>query len=169
MTKGFEAFGTSELVIKPTVSAGSMDTFRLSADSESQVVDQITQTFDGRTCMVQPFLTSVQSEGEYSLFYFGGEFSHAIKKVPATGDFRSQEEFGSHLTQIALPDELVETMAKIFAYIGDKPLYLRADFVQHENELSLIEVELIEPSLYFQLAPESAAFFADKFVQMVAS
>ena len=93
---GFQnELGTDEIVVKPVVGANGQDAFRVSPGDTRNRLDDIAALFSGRDCMIQPFMPNIISEGEYSLFFFGGEYSHAILKTPAKHEFRSQEEHGS--------------------------------------------------------------------------
>ena len=91
------AFG-DQLVVKPLVSAAADDTFRLGPD------DPIPASVRGKRMLVQPFMPSIASSGEYSLMLFGGAFSHAIVKRPKAGDFRVQPHLGGSETPCAPPD-----------------------------------------------------------------
>jgi glutathione synthase/RimK-type ligase-like ATP-grasp enzyme len=149
-----------ELIVKPTVSATAQDTFRL-----RKYDPQLGSVFRTRAFMVQPFITAIVDEGEYSLFYFDGRFSHAIVKKPKKGDFRVQEEHGGIISKIE-PDIRMRSAAdSIAARITPTPLYSRIDLVRdRDNEFALMEMELIEPALYFRMDPPSARRFADAFV-----
>ena len=103
----------------------------------------------------------MRSEGEYSLFFFGGEYSHAILKKPKPGDFRTQEEHGADILSIEAPAALVETARHVLGVVSPQPVYVRADFVRGAGgRFLLMELELIEPALYFRTDPGSAARFA---------
>ena len=110
--------------------------------------------------MAQPFMASVVDEGEYSLFYFDGAYSHAIVKRPGDGDFRVQEEHGGRLEAVVPEHALLEAGAGALAKLPGQALYARLDFVRDGDEFALMEAELIEPSLYFQLDKESPERFA---------
>lgn len=87
----------AEFVCKPLVSAGADDTYRMhsgSADFDAQCVTVAARYADARGWMAQAFLSTIEVEGEYSLMYFDGIFSHAVQKVPKSGDFRVQTVFG---------------------------------------------------------------------------
>lgn len=148
-------FGADELIIKPTVSATAQDTFRTKSFDQD-----VAGVFDGRSFMVQPFVNSVVHEGEYSLFFFNGIFSHAILKTPTPGDFRVQEEHGGIITAITPENSLLEAAAMITVLIKPLPLYARIDLVRHNNRWSVMELELIEPALYFRMNPDSPKMFA---------
>ncbi|MEM1056411.1 MAG: hypothetical protein AAGI52_12890 [Bacteroidota bacterium] len=158
------------LVIKPTIGAGADDTFRLGTEAGTPADARALAAFADRPYMAQPFIQSVVDWGEASLFYFGGSYSHAIQKTPASGDFRVQEEFGSHLQTIepdsALREATDRALETAVALTGSTFLYARPDLVRlADGTWALMELELVEPSLYFPLAPGSAARFADAFVR----
>ena len=110
--------------------------------------------------MVQPFVQAVVDEGEYSLFYFAGVLSHSILKTPKSGDFRVQEEHGGQLNSITPCNELLAAAKKALQTIPEKLLYARIDLVKHENKFKVMEIELIEPSLYFNYDDKAANNFA---------
>ena len=159
----FSEFNCSEIVIKPCVSANSDDTFRLSQQSLEDKRDEFSKLFEHRSQMYQPFITSVVEKGEYSLFYFGGEFSHAILKTPKPGDFRVQEEHGGSLLRIEPTKEMRETADFIASVIDPEPLYARIDLVSMGDKWALMEVELIEPSLYLNLDSTAASRFVEAY------
>jgi glutathione synthase/RimK-type ligase-like ATP-grasp enzyme len=155
----FARFNTEEVVIKPTLSANADDTFRVSSTNIDDVMPLLLTTFAARRYMIQPFLSSVVEEGEYSLFYFGGCYSHAILKVPQQGDFRVQEEHGGQLLAVEASSAQQEIAQRALEAMPAHALYARVDLVRHENEWAIMELELIEPSLYFNLDTSSPARF----------
>ncbi len=162
----FAYFDTQEIIIKPLISANSDNTFRLDHTNLMAQAGPVSNIFSTTPCVIQPFLDSVINEGEYSLFYFNGEYSHTIRKVPKSGDFRVQEEHGGELITV-IPDELqLSAAAKVLAALPEKSLYARVDLIrnpraQKEDIWQLMEVELIEPSLYFNMDEASP----ERFVQ----
>lgn len=152
------AFETDRLIVKPTVSATAQDTFPMGEFDE-----RIAAVFDGRSFMVQPFVPAVVSEGEYSLFYFNGLYSHTILKTPKHGDFRVQEEHGGIITAVEPDTGMLRTAGRIASKIEPSPLYARIDLVRHGAEWLLMELELIEPALYFRMDPRSPILFAREF------
>lgn len=161
----FEEFDTSEIIIKPTVSANADDTFRLSTTASGKELQELENIFRNRPFMVQPFLNAICTEGEFSLFYFGGHYSHTILKTPAQGDFRVQEEHGGTLAALEPEPELLKMSKTTIQALPQTPLYARVDFVRNNtnNRFNLIELELIEPSLYFNMDPDSPNRFAQIF------
>lgn len=149
--------GTDELIIKPTVSATAEHTYR-----SREFDDGLTDVFAKRPFMVQPFLPNVVAEGEYSLFYFAGEYSHTILKAPKSEDFRVQEEHGGIITAVEPSTELCEAGRRAFDLIQPPPLYARVDLVRDEaDKFVLMELELIEPALYLRMNAEAPKRFAD--------
>lgn len=162
----FEHFGAQEMVFKPVVSASAQDTFRVARGASDVQFKQLAVTFRARQCMAQPLMQSIIQEGEFSLFYFSGRYSHCIVKAPADGDFRVQEELGGILTPAAVEPALAAQANAVLQSLHPEPLYARIDFVRNLNPtptdepFMLMEVELIEPSLYFRLCPDGAKRFA---------
>ena len=157
----FSDHGTRELIVKPAISAGADDTFRVPRGESAAFVAANSARFAARECLVQPFLTNIISEGEYSLFFFAGDLSHCILKTPQREDFRVQEEHGGQLRLIEDPEAgLLAAGRGTLAAIDAELLYARLDYVREGDRFLLMEAELIEPSLYFNLDPASAQRFA---------
>lgn len=162
----FPELGSDRVVVKPTVGANAMDTFVLSNPVDSDLLKDLRRTFTGRAFFVQPYIEAIETEGEYSLFFFGGTYSHAIQKIPKTGDFRVQEEHGAQITAVRPTDELLETAKSLFGIIEPRPAYGRGDWVRGpDGRFLLMELELIEPSLYLRTDSGAAARFARAFDQ----
>ena len=157
----FDRYRTDRIVVKPVVGANADHIFVLHGHPQAAVLDALQETYRQRAFFVQPFVDSVQSEGEYSLFYFGGEYSHAILKKPKQGDFRTQEEHGADILSVKAPAALVESAGSVLGVVSPQPVYVRADFVRGNGDrFLLMELELIEPALYFRTDPGSAGRFA---------
>ncbi len=165
-----QRFGSDDVIVKPVVGANADDTFWLTADAQPELLSEAMRTFSSRRLMAQPFIHSVLQEGEYSLFYFGGEFSHSIVKVPKQGDFRVQEEHGGLISSCSVDQDLLTAGQIAVDAIGQRLLYARVDLVRLScGTLALMELELIEPSLYFANDPQSPGRFARAFEQMLGS
>jgi hypothetical protein len=157
----FDELGTDEIVLKPVVSASAFDTVRLHRGSGD--LDAAAALFAGREVMAQPFLASIVEEGEYSLFYFDGELSHTILKSPKEEDFRVQEEHGGFIRAADPPPPLPDLGRRIMDALPVQPLYARVDLVRSGPGFVLMELELVEPSLYFRIVPGTAERFARAF------
>ena len=163
----FNSSGESHLVAKPLIGANADDTFVLSSDDNSSWSNAV-DVLGNRELMLQPFLKSISEEGEYSLFYFGGHFSHAIVKRPAKGDFRVQEEHGGSFYSTAPANDILQLGKQTIDALEQTLLYARVDLVRLETgEPALMEMELIEPSLYFEECAESTTLFAEQFDRII--
>ena len=147
------AFGTDRLIAKPRVSASAWQTIRWSPGAGLD---------DGPTgpAMIQPFLPAIEREGEISLVFLDGRFSHAIEKRPKQGDFRVQPEWGANIApHDPAADELAAAKA-ILSHIDEPLLYARIDLVRGlDGAPVLMELELVEPDLYLQYDPAGGAAF----------
>ena len=149
-----ELLGGGELVIKPQISGGSHETIRLAPGA-------VLENGPTGPAMIQPFLPSVGGEGELSLLHFGGAFSHAVGKVARAGDFRVQPQFGSTIGPATPSDEAMDVAAAVFAALDETPVYARVDLIRHlDGSLRVMELEAIEPDLFFEHCPEAGARFA---------
>ncbi len=158
----FGELDADEIVIKPAISASAFHTYRLRPGDRWS--GEMEAAFAGREVMAQPFLRSIVEEGEYSLFYFGGELSHAVLKSPKEADFRVQEEHGGLIEPIEPPAFLAAMGQRIMESLPVPPLYARVDLVRLDSgRYALMELELIEPSLYFRTDAESPRKFARAF------
>jgi len=151
-----------EMVVKPVIGASARGAFRVSASTTHRDAAEIERWYADRALMAQPFARAIPVEGEFSLFYFNGEYSHAIRKRPKAADFRVQEEHGGTNVPVIATAELRALGSQVLASLDDTPLYARVDFVRANDttEYWLMELELIEPSLYLRMdegAPERFA------------
>ncbi|MDQ3246039.1 MAG: hypothetical protein M3Q52_03935 [Pseudomonadota bacterium] len=148
-------FASDWLVIKPPVSAGATGTFRIGPD------DPIPDESRGRAAIIQPLIRSIATAGEYSLILFDGEFSHAVVKRPAPGDFRVQPHFGGVTEPCAAPSGSVELAQAALAAAPAQATYARVDIIpDDEGVLKIMELELVEPALFLDHAPDGGAAFA---------
>lgn len=162
------ARGWTDAVVKPVVSAGAYRTHRVAlgrAGGQAALDEVLAHS----AAMVQPFLPEIVDEGEWSFVFLGGEFSHAVLKTPAHGDFRVQEEHGGRTVRRE-PAPALLAQARDALIAGPRPcLYARVDGVRRGGDLLVIELELIEPSLYFAHAPGAAKKLAEAIKERLAS
>ena len=147
-------FDSEWLVIKPPVSASASGTHRLGPN------DDLPGDSAHQPMIVQPLIEEISRTGEFSLMLFDGEFSHAVVKRPKSGDFRVQP----HLGGVTLPSKAppgAERLAKqALAAAPAKATYARVDIVpDDEGTLRIMELELIEPALFLDHAPDAGAAF----------
>jgi hypothetical protein len=161
----FNRLGAQELIVKPVISANADHTYRLPVDAPESLKTTLRNVFYDRPFMVQPFVPSVIEEGEFSLFYFSGDFSHAILKTPKADDFRVQEEHGGFIRGVQPSPELRRQADAAMLVLPAAPLYARVDFVRLPKEGNnehyvVMEFELIEPALYLRMDEGAAERFA---------
>lgn len=168
LADAFARWETDTIIVKPVIGTNATDTFVLSQDDWRSRVADLQSTFAGRSAMVQPFIANIRDEGEFSMFYIGGEFSHAIQKVPKAGDYRVQEEHGATIRPVAPEARLLAAANKIMGLVAPSPVYARADFVRGpDGRFLVMELELIEPSMYLRMDPEAPGRFARAFDRYV--
>lgn len=150
---------TETVVIKPSVSANSFRTQRSSWDELKLKSSDYWKLDNGAHWMLQPYCESVEQEGEMSLIYFGGKPSHAVRKVPVAGDFRVQDTYGGKAVEVPFSESFLSIGGKVHAALDWQPAYSRVDLVLRKGNWLLMELELVEPSLFFELDEESARRF----------
>jgi len=156
--------GWVEAVVKPAVDLGARNLLRIRAgeDEEQEALELVLARHDA---MVQPFLPSVETEGELSLIYIDGTYSHTVRKRPAPGDFRVQSIWGGTFEPAKPAPEHVEIAERALAQIAPTPLYARVDLVDDlQDHPCLIELELIEPNLYLTQHPPAVGVLAGAIV-----
>lgn len=150
-----DRFETSDLVVKPPVSASAAGTHRI------KIGEPIPEAVLGRRMMIQPFVRGVVTQGEYAIMLFDGEYSHAVVKRPKPGDFRVQEALGGVTLPATAPPGAVELAKQALAVAPAKAAYARVDIVPDDDGvLRIMELELIEPSLFLEHAPDGGEAFA---------
>lgn len=143
------------IVAKPAVSATA---FRTLVAPDAAAFAELVAESD---VLVQPFLDAIVDDGEWSLIFLGGRFSHAVLKRPKAGDFRVQNDFGGTAVVTEPDAALVDAAAGVLAAVEEPWLYARVDGVVVEGRFQLMELEMTEPSLFLELVPEAAGRFAD--------
>jgi glutathione synthase/RimK-type ligase-like ATP-grasp enzyme len=163
--RAFDTFDAAELVIKPQIGAGARDTIRVRRNVWSEM--DLPGAPQG-PAMLQPYLPAIETEGERSLFYFGGALAYAIHKRPAAGSWLANQEN----TAFAHAPPLAEDAALAARVIAAAPaglVYARVDIVTGNlGRPALIELEAIEPQLFLNLAPEGAGFFVRALAEALA-
>jgi glutathione synthase/RimK-type ligase-like ATP-grasp enzyme len=163
-----------EYVVKPAVSAGSKDTARYGPRDSDRSRRHVSELLaDGRTAMVQPYLGAVDEHGETALIYFGGEYSHAIRKgqmlrpgeLRATDGFYVEENIGARepdAAEVALADRILDSLR----WPRHELLYARVDLIPGpDGAPRLLELELTEPSLFLSFSADAAERLAERVVE----
>ncbi|MND82772.1 Cycloserine biosynthesis protein DcsG [compost metagenome] len=155
----FAATGAETLIVKPTVSGGAWRTLRVAA---GDLLDEALAGAPVGGAMIQPYLKAIETEGETSLLFFGGELSHVVEKRPgAAGEFRIQTQFGGRYQALArAPQGALDLAERTLAAINEDLLYARIDMTRDDaGDWVLMEAELIEPDFYLAAAPQAGARF----------
>ena len=161
LKKLFEDTGWKEAVLKPTVSGAARHTYRINRNS----YNDYEEIFKGLICnedfLFQEFIKNIISKGELSLIVIGGKYTHAVKKTAKKGDFRVQDDHGGKVEVYYASDKEIEFAEQCINLCLEMPLYARVDIAyDNNNELSLVELELIEPELWFRNNKKSAELLA---------
>ena len=149
-----------DVVVKPAVSATAYGTHRVRRAEAARIAWEMQQLPAATDFLVQPFLPEIEAAGEWSLVFFRGRFSHSVRKRPAGGDFRVQTEYGGSSVAERAPPAVVEAGAAVLRAVEGPWLYARVDGIETANGFLLMELEMLEPMLFFGIEPEAAARFA---------
>lgn len=145
----FEKFDTKELIIKPCISGGAMNTIRINSENYIEHIDQIKEWTSAEAYLVQPLKKEILTDGEWSFIFFNGKFSHQILKTAKDGEFRIQHFFGGKINTPENNETLILEAQKYIDQFAKDALYARVDGVWSNNQFELMELELIEPYLFF--------------------
>jgi glutathione synthase/RimK-type ligase-like ATP-grasp enzyme len=162
------AAAAGDIVVKPAVSAGSMDTARYSPADHVAALDHAHRLLDqGRAVLVQPYQDAVDRDGETALVYIDGVLTHGFRKGPilldpadpSKGALFVEEELSARQPtpeQAAVGNEVIRAIEDRFGRL----LYARVDLLPTPTGPIVLEVELVEPSLNHDFGPGSADRFA---------
>ena len=170
----FAQTGWSAGFVKPLVGATARGTMRFRADElglkEAQA--HLDELLGVCGVMVQPYLHSVETEGEYSAIVIDGDVTHMVRKVPIPGDYRVQDDFGASDFPYTFTSKEITTMESALDHVpyANELLYARFDYLRNDDgELLLNELELVEPSLFFRHCKEAAELFATVIVNAASN
>ncbi len=166
--KVFADTGWERAVVKPASGASGYSVELLQRATLGAQVAGLSDEARAAGVVVQEFLPEI-ADGELSLVYFDGAFSHAIRKRPPPGEFRSNSRYGPTRTAETPPFEVTQQGAACLATLPARPLYARVDGVVRDGVLIVIEVEVLEPALFMEFDPPSAERFAEATLRHLAS
>ncbi|HST69822.1 MAG TPA: hypothetical protein VLI94_09215 [Solirubrobacterales bacterium] len=160
------ARGWDEAVVKPVVDLGARNLQRVRRGEGSTALEEVLRRHDA---MVQPFLPSLEAQGETSLIFIAGDLSHAVRKRPAPGDFRVQSIWGGTTSRIEPEAPQIQLAEQALSLLDQQPLYARVDLVAGpDGKPCLIELELIEPNLYMVEHPPAAEPLAEATLRVLS-
>ena len=146
--------GWRRAFLKPVIGATAQGTLRFDADQPEGLEAaraHLTRWLPKRGMILQRYHEEVEREGEFSLIYFDGSFSHGVQKIPVSGDYRVQDDYGASDHPWSPPEDWQKRCLTLLQGLTVCPLYMRFDFLRGQaGEPRLIELELIEPSLFFR-------------------
>lgn len=145
----FSKLNSEEIIIKPTISGGAMNTLRLNEDNIHEHRNEINSWLKEQAYIVQPLKKEIITEGEWSFLFFNGKFSHHLLKVAKDGDFRIQHFFGGKIIVPEINNSLILEAQKYVDAFAKGCLYARVDGVISNGKFELMELELIEPYMFF--------------------
>lgn len=150
-----KTYGWNKCVVKPCVGMCGSDLYLLQTEDEVQAMqEKFVSLYEGRDVILQEFEPGIK-QGEYSCFFLGGEYSHSIIKIPAVDDFRAVFIYGASTSRVEPPPLVLATAKRALQSVGKEVLFARVDIFQRDSEnLLLMEIETVEPVLYFSFAPE---------------
>lgn len=164
-----EETGWDEVVVKPTVSASAHGTWRTSRARAGTDGARFRALAAGGPLMLQPFVAAVTTAGEWSLVFLGGRYSHAVLKRPRPGDFRVQHEHGGRAEPAAPDAATVAAAARALSHVPGGCLYARVDGCVVDGVFQLMELEVLEPSLFLATSPGAAERFAEAIVAALSA
>lgn len=153
--------------IKPQVGADSEGTLRFALDATGLETAQshLNQLLQTNGAIIQPYLESVETLGEVSLICVDGKVAHGVRKIPVAGDYRVQDNHGARDVSWEPDPQAIVIAESVMS--GTDALYARVDLLKHEGQWVLNELELIEPSLFFRRAPQTADLLATALLRRV--
>lgn len=154
-----------KIVIKPAFSAGSYLTKLVVQTELDEIKAEFSEHFKTKDFLVQEYRPEIKIAGETSFIFFNGKFSHCVNKKPIENDFRVQFQYGGKYSLIEPTSTLIKQAEAILNHFPEKLMYARVDGIIIKNHLHLMEVELLEPDLYFDLAEGSRERFVNAFLE----
>jgi glutathione synthase/RimK-type ligase-like ATP-grasp enzyme len=163
MTIDLDALGWPSVVVKPAVAVGGNGAVRGATQHD---LDALTLAPRGAVdVVVQPYLDRVERDGETSIVCLDGQPTHAVRKKPAVGEFRIHEHRGGTAELIPLQPDLADLASRILDRLPLQPAIARVDLLPYEDRAYVMELELVEPYLWLELAPAAAYRLADSLVR----
>jgi len=163
----FEAWDTPAIIIKPTVSGGAHLTYKADRQQFSSIQEQVNELLREKAFLIQNYIPEINTTGEWSLIFIGGQYSHAVNKKPASEDYRVQSHHGGKAV-LAEPETFVrEEAGRLVRMFGKGCLYARVDGVVSGGKFLLMELELLEPLLFMRENPDSFNLYTRQLKQLI--
>lgn len=160
-----EARGWRRAFLKPTLAANAWGTLRFNVDQQSDLElasAHLSALLTQRSFILQPYYEGVERDGEFSMIFFGERLSHGVQKIPLKGDYRVQDDHGATDHPWSPPESWVQEGERLLKALPYRTAYARVDCLAGpQGGPHLIELELIEPSLFFRHDPAAPGRFAE--------
>ena len=157
----FDEIGCLNAVIKPTISASGSNTFKVNKDDIAAFSSKFAELSAEKDMLIQPFQNAIIEEGEKSLIVINGQYTHAIRKTAADGEFRIQGQHGGTVHNFTPKKAEISFAEDAVKKCGYSPLYARVDIINdNDDQTALMELELIEPDLFFRYNKAAATSLA---------
>ena len=151
------------VVIKPAIGQSGNAVIKWQAD---QPIPDFSP-YLGQQIVLQPYIAEVAENGETSLIFFAGEFSHAVRRQPPKGEWRANSAYGVTILPTIPPQNIVRQARDVLMRLPEMPSYARVDGTIIGDRFLLNELELIEPALYLHTDPQAAARFAQVLMKKI--
>jgi glutathione synthase/RimK-type ligase-like ATP-grasp enzyme len=161
--------GWHDAVVKPLVSASAHHTVRVADGDAARVVAALAGGEIRTPVLVQPFVDEICTHGEWSVVFIDGASTHAVLKRPGAGDFRVQNYLGGSVEARPAPPAVTAATSRALSALPLAPLYARIDGVETRTGFQVMEVEVNEPGLFFDLAPDAAEALASAILRRLDS
>ena len=154
--------GWEDVILKPAVSGAARHTYKIKQGEADQHEAIFAALIAEEAMLIQPFLKNITTKGEVSFMVFGGKYSHAVLKKAKAGDFRVQDDHGGTLHEYEASPQEIEFVQNVMAKCKTVPVYGRVDVTwDNDDNLALVELEIIEPELWFRKSTASASLLAN--------
>jgi glutathione synthase/RimK-type ligase-like ATP-grasp enzyme len=154
--------GWEHVILKPAVSGGARHTYKIKPGESDQHEAIFKELITEEAMLIQPFINNIMEKGEVSFMVFGGKYSHAVLKKAKAGDFRVQDDYGGTIHKYEASPEEIEFVQNVMDKCKTVPVYGRVDVTwDNEDHLALVELEIIEPELWFRESTKSPTMLAE--------
>ena len=163
----FKKYDFNEAIIKPTISGAARETYKISKNNFHKYEKKFFDLKSKEDIIFQEFLSNIVSKGETSLIFIGENYTHAVKKIAKKGDFRVQDDHGGSVEVYNANKEEIIFAKSCLNKCPTLPIYSRVDIIyDNNNEISLGELEMIEPELWFRNNKDAAKLLANEIYKL---
>ena len=155
-------------IIKPCVSGAARHTYKLNSANMGEIEEIFQKLISEEAMMLQPFQNSIVEKGEVSMIVINGKYTHAVLKAAKKGDFRVQDDWGGTVHTYTPSKEEIKFAENAVRACIEFPIYARVDITtDNDGKLAIVELELIEPELWFRNNLQAANLLAEGVNQLI--